>query len=396
MADDNADVLAKVQALAASLTATQEALTDCLDVAVARRNASHRDAALPHPALRAVSEVALLLDLSRTRLLDAVKTIPAKAEYAPFAARLRDAAAAHPDIEALIRQAPRDLAAPLSDSVPVLMQIATDLQNGRDRLLEAGSGLRIVTRPAPAPPVPEAGTAVPLPTPIVIPAQLDPAAQKAIAEVAAAAPALADALRQAGALSSAVAAAPKAEDWERTLGPLREMSFVAPALEAVLDRMESLERKLSEHMAKAPPADPHGEAPLIASTLGPEVEALSASLRGVQEVAAPLVDALTDLAHLTAPLTEKLKALAPPAPDPAPAASSVRASASSPDGMAEWANDILRAVKELKSAIGHGPRGGEGERKLWEAVRRLQNEIVNLQGTLLSPPKKALPEDHHF
>ena len=46
----------------------------------------------------------------------------------------------------------------------------------------------------------------------------------------------------------------------------------------------------------------------------------------VHSSAAPLVDSLTDLAHLTAPLAERLKTLAPPASEPAPALSGVRAS----------------------------------------------------------------------
>jgi hypothetical protein len=411
------DVLAHVESIASSLSATQEALADCLDVAVARRNASHRDPSLPHPALRAVSEVVLLLEMTRERLLDVVKTIPAKAEYAPFAARLREMASKHAEVEAVIRQAPRELAAPLSDSVPVLMQIAADLLQGRDRLLEAGSGLRLVTSGASAPdaavepPPPAPPGAVHVATPIVLPAQLDPSALQALNQVAAVVPSLAEAVRQLGELSSglrrtgeqiaplapAVAATPKADDWERTLAPLREMSFVAPALQAVLERMEALEGKLSAQTVK--PSD--GSA---AGALGPEAEAVAASLRGVHDVAGPLVDSLSDLAHLTAPLAEKLRALAAaPMPAAAPAAAAeppapaVKPSAASTDGLAEWANDILRAVKDLKSAIAHAPRAeGEGERRLWESVRRLQTEIVNLQGALLSPPKKPLPEDHHL
>src|SRR5216684_1098243 len=113
---ETATVLASLETLAESLFATQEALVDCLDLSVARRNASHRDVSLPHPALRAVSEVALLLEMNRDRLIEAVKTIPAKAEYAPFSARLREAAARHPDLERLLAEAPR-LTAPLSESV---------------------------------------------------------------------------------------------------------------------------------------------------------------------------------------------------------------------------------------------------------------------------------------
>jgi hypothetical protein len=404
-----AAVLASIEALAVSLSATQEALTDCLDVAVARRSASHRDASLPHPALRAVSEVALLLELSRGRLLDAVKTIPAKAEYAPFASRLRDLASRHPDIDALLHQAPRELSAPLSDSVPVLMQIAADLQNGRDRLLEAGSGLRLVTALAPpAVPAPSPAPVVPPPvvTPIVLPAQLDPAALKALSEVAAAVPALAEAVRQLGELSSglrktgeqiaplapAMAATPKAEDWERTLASLRELAFIAPELQVAVERMEALESRLAAQVAKGMVSPETAETSGVAA-LGPEAEAIAASLRGVADIAGPLVDSLSDLAHLTAPLAEKLRALEAPAAAPPPPV--VRASAT--DDMAEWANDILRAVKDLKNAIAHGPRtGGEPERRLWESVRRLQAEVVNLQGTLLSPPKKPLPDDHHL
>jgi hypothetical protein len=403
-----AAVLASIEALAASLGATQEALTDCLDVAVARRSASHRDASLPHPALRAVSEVALLLELSRGRLLDAVKTIPAKAEYAPFASRLRDLASKHPDVDALLHQAPRELSAPLSDSVPVLMQIAADLQNGRDRLLEAGSGLRLVTTLAPpAAPAPTPLVPAPVVTPIVLPAQLDPAALKALNEVAAAVPSLAEAVRQLGELSSglrkigeqmaplapAIAATPKAEDWERTLAPLRELAFIAPALQVAVERMEALESRIAAQMSKGTASAEAAEASGVAA-LGPEAEAIAASLRGVADIAGPLVDSLSDLAHLTAPLAEKLRALESP---PGAALPPSAAHTSSTDGMAEWANDILRAVKDLKNAIAHGPRtGGEPERRLWESVRRLQAEVVNLQGTLLSPPKKPLPDDHHL
>jgi hypothetical protein len=153
-------------------------------------------------------------------------------------------------------------------------------------------------------------------------------------------------------------------------------------------------------MAKPGAADGPG-------ALGHEAEVVAASLRGVHDVAGPLVDSLSDLAHLTGPLAEKLRALAaaptPAAPAPAPTdlepppSPAVKASATSTEGLAEWANDILRAVKDLKSAIAHAPRAeGEGERRLWESVRRLQTEIVNLQGALLSPPKKPLPEDHHL
>src|SRR5258706_3543419 len=107
-----AAVLASLETIAARLSATQDALSDCLALSVERRNASHRDPSLPHPALRAVSEVVLLLEMNRERLIEAVKSIPAKAEYAPFAARLRQAAMGHPNVERLLDEAPR-VAAPL-------------------------------------------------------------------------------------------------------------------------------------------------------------------------------------------------------------------------------------------------------------------------------------------
>jgi len=58
------------------------------------------------------------------------------------------------------------------------------------------------------------------------------------------------------------------------------------------------------------------------------------------------------------------------------------------EGRAEWAQDILRAVRELRHAVMHGPKAtGDADRRLWESVRQLQTEVVNLQGNLLSPPK---------
>jgi hypothetical protein len=310
-------VLASIESIASSLSATQEALADCLDLAVARRNASHRDASLPHPALRAVSEVALLLETSHSRLMDAVKTIPAKAEYGPLAARLRQAAAAHPEVEAILRQAVRELAAPLANCVPVMMQTAADLQQARNRLLETGSGLRLVAN------------------------------------------------------GGAPTAAPSAS--------------ATPALQAALERMEALEGRLAAHTAAV--------GTISAATA--EAQAAAASLRGVQAVAAPLVDTLSDLAHLVAPLSEKLRVLAeaPAAATPPVAA----ARAGTLEGLADWANDIARSVAELRDGLAHiSPTGGDPDRRLWENVRRLQTEVVNLQATLLSMPKKPLPDDRYL
>jgi hypothetical protein len=300
-------LLASIESIASSLNATQEALADCLDLAVARRNASHRDTSLPHPALRAVSEVALLLEMSHARLMDAVKTVPARAEYGPLAARLRQAAAAHPEVEAILRQAVRELAAPLADCVPVMMQTAADLQQARNRLLETGSGLRLVAN---------------------------------------------------GGASSAPPAA-----------------SAAPALQAVLERMEALEARLAAHTAQAG---------TIAEATA-EAQAAAASLRGVQAVAAPLVDALSDLAHLVEPLSEKLRAVGN-----APRAGTLQE-------LADWASDIAGSVAALKDGLAHvPPTGGDPEKRLWENVRRLQTEVVNLQATLLSTPKKPLPDDRHL
>jgi hypothetical protein len=221
--------------------------------------------------------------MNRERLIEAVKTIPAKAEYAPFAARLRQAAAGHPTVERLLGEAPR-VAAPLSDTVPALMQVADELLAGRDRLLEAGRGLRLsISSTEPRSPV-------------------------------------------------------------------------------------------------LPPAVPAAAA-AVPATLGPDAEALGVSLRAVAEIAAPLVDSLSDLSHVTTPLLDKLRRLDAPAPEPKPAAHAK-------DGVAQWSGDILKAVRDLKEAVAHAPRPtGEEERRLWENVRQLQMEIVNLQGALLSPPK---------
>lgn len=281
-----AALLSSLESVAASLAATQEALVDCLDVSVARRNASHRDTSLPHPALRAVSEVVLLLEMNRERLIESIKTIPAKAEYAPFAARLRQAAVDNPDLERLLSEAPR-LTAPLSDSVPTLMQIADDLLAGRDRLLEAGRGLR---------------------------------------------------------LSTALPPTPKSEEWEAATAVIAKVEALLPALQA-----GAVHAKTDE-----------------------------ASLHALAEIATPLVDTLSDLAHLAGPLTEKLRQLEPAVPAVPPDG----------DGVAQRAADVLKAMRELKDAVARQPglAGDEGK-LLWECVRQIQTESVNLQGSLLSPPK---------
>ena len=73
---------------------------------------------------------------------------------------------------------------------------------------------------------------------------------------------------------------------------------------------------------------------------------------------------------------------------PAPKAEPKLPSAAPRDGLAQWSADILKAVRDLREAAQHAPRpAGDEERRLWENVRQLQMEIVNLQGTLLSPPK---------
>src|SRR5262245_8625555 len=243
------------------------------------------DASLPAPSARILAEVALILETSRDRLLGIIQSIPSPAHYAPYADRLRAAAAVQPDLEALLVQAPK-LSAPLADSIDMLRHVAKDLEAGRDRLLEAGTGGA------------DSGGAGP--------------------------PAL------------------NTVEAEKALAGLRE----------------------------------------IAS--GAEV-----SLRAVAEIAVPLVDSLSDLSQLTGPLAEKLRGLterpAPPADAHRPPETSANA--------ADWAVDILRAVRELRHAVQEKPSpGGEHQQRLWESVRQLQVEIVNLQGALLGPSKKTIPD----
>jgi hypothetical protein len=280
--DDGNPLLASIQELATDLRATQEALTDCLDVATARRNASHTDTSLPHPALRAVAEVALLLDMNRERLLHAVQTIPGKEQYAPYVDRLRAAAQGNPELKALVDQAPK-VVVPLRDALPVLAQIADELQAGRDRLLEAGRGLRTH---------PDAGTQV-----------------------------------------------------EKTLLGLREI------------------------------------ASQLAATVSPLTQSV-AHLDAFIPTLSPLVDSLSDLSEKAGPLAERLKGSAAAAPAAVPPAGSS-------SGAAEWASDILRSVRDLAEAVKHQPppAGADGKR-LWDSVRQIQVEIVNLQGALLAPAKK--------
>jgi hypothetical protein len=198
-----------------------------------------------------------------------------------------------------------------------------------------------------------------------------------------------DRLRAAAAvqpdLEALLAEAPKlAAPLADTVDVLRQ---VARDLETGRDRL--LETGGGSGPVGEEPASPQQVEKLLASlreiAAGTEV-----SLRAVSEIATPLVDSLSDLSQLTAPLAEKLRSLtekpaAPPAARRPPEAN---------ENAADWAGDILRAVRELKQAVMEkSSPGGEYQQRLWENVRQLQVEIVNLQGAIIGPTKKRLPED---
>jgi hypothetical protein len=115
------------------------------------------------------------------------------------------------------------------------------------------------------------------------------------------------------------------------------------------------------------------------------------SLRAVSEIATPLVDSLSDLSQLTSPLAEKLRGIAEKPAGPSEPAMPRPPEAN--ENAADWAGDILRAVRELRQAVlEKSSPAGEYQQRLWENVRLLQVEIVNLQGALLGPAKRRIPD----
>jgi hypothetical protein len=356
-----------MEALAASLRATQEALSDCLDVAAAKRNASHVDPALPHPALRAVAEVALVLETSRDRLVQSLAALPGGDDYAPYAERLRQAAEANPTLKELLRQSPK-LSTPLGEAVRELRQIAEDLRSGRERLLEAGRGLRLATLPVAR--AAEADAA---------PASLAPQLEAAIAR-------LHEMMAAVAPMGQALQSLPRPEEWARVTTPMVELANAMPVLAQSVAKLETLAPALAEsaRTLSSPLQTPALKA------VSAEAEAITASLRAVGDLATPLVDALSDLAQEAMPLTERLRGLAVPRPEPGaePGVAPAPVSGSS-DDVADWAADILRAVRELSQSVKHGAASTpEQGKKLWDSIRQIQVEVVNLQGALLAPSKK--------
>jgi hypothetical protein len=206
----------------------------------------------------------------------------------------------------------------------VLAQIADELHAGRDRLLEAGRGLRSH---------PDAASQV----------------DKTLAS-----------LRE---IASGLAA---------TVSPL---THSVAHLEAFIPTLSQAARDLGSRL----------ESPAVKS-MAAETEAAAASLRALGDLAAPLVDSLSDLSQQAIPLADRLKrAAAPVAAAPVAAAPPPGSSA----GAADWASDILRSVRDLSEVVKRqSPLGGPEGQKLWDSVRQIQVEIVNLQGALLAPAKK--------
>jgi len=94
------------------------------------------DSGIPTPAARILAEVAHTLDASRERLVESLSALPGEAEYGTYVARLRAAAAAHPELRALVAQAPK-LAAPTREGLEGIAQVAEDLKNARERVHDA-------------------------------------------------------------------------------------------------------------------------------------------------------------------------------------------------------------------------------------------------------------------
>jgi hypothetical protein len=162
---------------------------------------------------------------------------------------------------------------------------------------------------------------------------------------------------------------------------------VAP-VQAVNQTLQSLRAMAEAHAERAfeHAAESEGKGqPSVADSsavaaLHAEIEALSTSLRAVADLATPLVDTLSDLSHATDRLRGETPAPAPP-------------STTAPRGQAEigdWAADILRALRELARTVANGPAAApDQEQRLWESVRDLHLEVVNLKGALLSPTRRA-------
>jgi hypothetical protein len=311
--DESTDSL---QEIAASLQATQEGLSECLEVA-SRRAWKPGESNLPHPALRILAEVGGLLETSRERLEGALAALPVDADYADYAARLRTAAEPHAELTAVLAQAPK-LSLPLREAMEGLAAVAADLGLARDRLNEAGRALSVDA------------TVTPI------------------------------------------------EAIHQTLASLRELADVKAASTASAAFVAAAQTAGTESETVV-------EEPALVAALHPELEALTASLRAIADLAAPLVDSLSDLSHLT----EQLKAVSPPlasapAPTPVPAGHG---------DVGDWAGDILRAVRELAEAVAtEPPADAAQEQRLWESVRDLHLEVVNLKGALLSPTRRA-PSD---
>jgi hypothetical protein len=304
------EIPGSLEDIAASLQATQQGLAECLEIA-ARRAWKPGPSALPHPAVRVLAEVGLVLEGSRERIAQALKTLPAAADYAPHSERLRAAMSLHAELAAVVAETPR-LAVPLREAMQGLASVAEDLGSARERLDEAA---RILALDAPVAPV---------------------------------------------------------QAVNQTLASLRAMA-------------EAHAERAFEHAAEA-----EGQrAPAVAESqavaaLHAEIDALSTSLRAVADLAAPLVDTLSDLSHGA----DRLRAepAVPVVPPPAPA----RAAAAGQGDVGDWAADILRSLRELSKAVASGPASSPGqEQRLWESVRDLHLEVVNLKGALLSPTRRA-------
>ena len=302
------DTPASLDEIAASLQSTQQELAECLEIA-AHRGWKPGPSALPHPAVRVLAEVGQVLAAGRERLAEALKVLPAEADYAPYAERLRAAMSLHAELASVAAQAPR-LAVPLRDAWQGVAQVERDLASACERLDEA---TRILALDAAVAPV------------------------------------------------NAV---------QQTLASLRAMA-------------EAHAERAFEHAAesegKGQPAV--ADSPAVAA-LHAEIEALTTSLRAVADLATPLVDTLSDLSHRTDRLRgDEPQTSAPVPPAPAPGR---------PQEIGDWAADILRGLRELAKVVASGPAATTAqEQRLWESVRDLHLEVVNLKGALLSPTRRA-------
>jgi hypothetical protein len=94
------------------------------------------EAPLPSLAARILAEVAQVLESSRERLVESLALVPGQAEYAAYVTRLRAAAAAHPELKAIVDQAPR-LGTPLREGLQGIAQVAADLKGAGERVHDA-------------------------------------------------------------------------------------------------------------------------------------------------------------------------------------------------------------------------------------------------------------------